>query len=100
MTSLSKFLVRDVPEKKRGRPAGSKNKNKSAAPRNAFKRASVISENAKVVLLTKKVDELKKLVDELQLIRDRLHTVIDRQEHKAIQYRAVIDYLETKLELE
>jgi hypothetical protein len=28
-----------------------------------------------------------------------LHSVIDRQEYKAVQYQAVIDYLETKLEL-
>jgi len=92
MTSLSKNPV----AKKRGRPVGSKN----TKPRNSFKRAAIVSENAKVVLLTKRVDELKKLVDELQLIRERLHSVIDRQENKAIQYRAVIDYLETKLELE
>jgi len=85
MTSLSK---------KRGRPLGSKNK--PAAERVKFKRASDLNDKAKVVLLTKKVDELKNLVDELQLVRQRLHSLVDRYEHKEIQYKAVIDYLEAK----
>jgi hypothetical protein len=95
MTSLFKAVDFKAVEKKRGRPVGSKN----TKPRNSFKQAAIVSQNAKVVLLTKRVDELKILVDELQLIRERLHSVIDRQEYKAVQYQAVIDYLETKLEL-
>jgi len=85
MTSLSKKPV----AKKRGRPLGSKNK-KSAAKAKAFKQPS------------NRASEISKLQDkilELEMIRERLHSVIDRQEYKAVQYQAVIDYLETKLEL-
>ena len=84
MTSLSKKPV----AKKRGRPAGSKNK--PAAKAKAFKQPS------------NRASEISKLQDkilELEMIRERLHSVIDRQEYKAVQYQAVIDYLETKLEL-
>jgi hypothetical protein len=83
MTSLSKSVA-----KKRGRPAGSKNK--TAAKAKAFKQPS------------NRASEISKLQDkifELEMIRERLHSVIDRQEYKAVQYQAVIDYLETKLEL-
>jgi hypothetical protein len=83
MTSLSKSVA-----KKRGRPVGSKNK--PAAKFKAFKQPS------------NRVSEISKLQDkilELEMIRERLHNVIDRQEYKAVQYQAVIDYLETKLEL-
>jgi hypothetical protein len=85
------------PSKKRGRPLGSKNK--PAAERIKFKRASDLNDKARVVLLTKRIDELNILADELQLIRQRLHSLVDRYEHKEVQYRAVIDYLETKLRL-
>ena len=86
MTSLSK---------KRGRPLGSKNK--PAAERTTVKRASDLNDKARIVLLTKKVDELNTFANELQLIRQRLHSLVDNYEHKEVQYRAVIDYLETKL---
>jgi hypothetical protein len=84
MTSLSKKPV----AKKRGRPAGSKNK--PVAKAKTFKQPS------------NRASEISKLQDkiiELEMIRERLHNVIDRQEYKAVQYQAVIDYLETKLEL-
>jgi len=89
MTSLSKKkpAVLAKTARKRGRPVGSKNK-KTAAKVKPFKFS-----------LETQVANLTKQVAELQLIRERLHSVIDRQEHKAIQYQAVIDYLETKLEL-
>jgi hypothetical protein len=79
MTSLSKKPV----AKKRGRPAGSKNK--PAAKAKSFKQHDVAA--------------LQNKIAELEMIRERLHSVIDRQEYKAVQYQAVIDYLETKLEL-
>jgi hypothetical protein len=79
MTSLSKKPV----AKKRGRPAGSKNK--PAAKAKSFKQYDVAA--------------LQNKIAELEMIRERLHSVIDRQEYKAVQYQAVIDYLETKLEL-
>ena len=83
MTSLSNPVA-----KKRGRPAGSKNKTVKKAK--AFKQPSKLASG---------IIKLQNKISELELIRERLHGVIDRQEHKAIQYRAVIDYLETKLEL-
>jgi hypothetical protein len=83
MTSLSK---------KRGRPLGSKNK---PAPEGMpFKPNFSSADKARVVLLQKSNTDLKKRVDELELIRDNMHRVIDNQEHKAVQYQAVIDYLE------
>jgi len=93
MTSLSKKSV----AKKRGRPLGSKNKRvvKVAGKEYTFK-------NKAFKQPSKRASEVSKLQDkilELEMIRERLHSVIDRQEHKAIQYQAVIDYLETKLEL-
>jgi hypothetical protein len=80
MTSLSKKPV----AKKRGRPVGSKNK--PAAKAKAFKQPSNVA-------------NLLSRIEELETIRDRLHKLIDHHEHKEIQYRAVIDYLETKLEI-
>jgi hypothetical protein len=76
--------------KKRGRPLGSKNKpkrNKPAKPANAktFKLRDVESR------------ALNKIV-ELERIRQNLHNVIDNLEHQAVQYKAVISYLENKLE--
>jgi hypothetical protein len=85
MTSLSKTVA-----KKRGRPAGSKNKNKPAARDLVFKRTNNHASE---------INKLHNRILELETIRERLHSVIDRQEHKAIQYQAVIDYLETKLEI-
>lgn len=85
MTSLSKPIA-----KKRGRPLGSKNK-KPAAKVKQFKRSK--SANTKLAMLEFRINELEE-------IRDRLHRLIDHHEHKEIQYRAVIDYLETKLEIE
>jgi hypothetical protein len=79
MKSLSKKPV----AKKRGRPLGSKNK--PAAKAKSFKQSNVAA--------------LQNKIAELEMIRERLHSVIDRQEYKAVQYQAVIDYLETKLEL-
>ena len=87
MTSLSK----NPTPKKRGRPLGSKNKKKPAAARKAFKQPK--SSGTKLASLQSRIDELEQ-------IRDRLHRLIDHHEHKEIQYRAVIDYLETKLEIE
>jgi hypothetical protein len=83
MTSLSKSVA-----KKRGRPAGSKNK--TAAKAKAFKQPSKLASG---------IIKLQEKILELEMIRERLHSVIDRQEYKAVQYQAVIDYLETKLEL-
>jgi len=40
---------------------------------------------------------LSKIV-ELEKIRQNLHGVIDNLEHQAVQYQAVINYLENKLE--
>jgi hypothetical protein len=80
MTSLSKKPV----AKKRGRPVGSKNK--PAAKVKAFKQPSNVA-------------NLLSRIEELETIRDRLHKLIDHHEHKEIQYRAVVDYLETKLEI-
>lgn len=92
MTSLSKKPVAKKrgrpPLKKRGRPVGSKNK--PAAARKAFKRSTASGTN---------LASLQYRIEELETIRDRLHKLIDHHEHKEIQYRAVIDYLETKLEI-
>lgn len=85
MTSLSKPVA-----KKRGRPVGSKNK-KTAARAKAFKQSNNHASE---------INKLQNRILELEMIRERLHSVIDRQEHKAIQYQAVIDYLETKLEID
>ena len=85
MTSLSKPVA-----KKRGRPVGSKNKKKPAARALVFKRTNNHAAE---------INKLHNRILELETIRERLHNVIDRQEHKAVQYQAVIDYLETKLEL-
>jgi uncharacterized small protein (DUF1192 family) len=93
MTSLSNTVT----PKKRGRPLGSKNKKKPVGYV-ALKSLDKKANDARVVLLLKSVNELKKRIVELEEIRERLHAIIDNQEHKAIQYRAVIDYLETKLE--
>lgn len=71
--------------KKRGRPLGSKNKPKRGRPAKTFKRFDPTQRAfAKIV--------------ELEKIRKNLHNMIDNLEHKAIQYQAVISYLENKLE--
>lgn len=90
MTSLSKKpAVVAKTARKRGRPLGSTNK-KTAARAKAFKQSNSHASE---------INKLHNRILELEMIRERLHSVIDRQEHKAIQYQAVIDYLETKLEL-
>jgi uncharacterized alpha-E superfamily protein len=86
MTSLSKFPLK----KKRGRPAGSKNK--PAAVVKSFKQLNNEAEKVRVQMMSERIDELEN-------IRTHLHRVIDNLEHQAVQYRAVIDYLETKLEI-
>jgi hypothetical protein len=71
--------------KKRGRPVGSKNKAKRGRPAKTFKQFDVESR------------ALAKIV-ELEKIRENLHNMIDNLEHQAVQYKAVISYLENKLE--
>lgn len=73
--------------KKRGRPLGSKNKAKRGRPAKVkvFKQFDVESR------------ALAKIV-ELEKIRQNLHDMIDNLEHQAVQYKAVISYLENKLE--
>lgn len=92
MTSLSN------PPKKRGRPLGSKNQ-KRPVGYVPLKKLDKRVDNARIILLLKALGNSKKRIDELEEIRGRLHGIIDNQEHQAIQYRAVIDYLETKMEL-
>jgi len=74
--------------KKRGRPLGSKNKPKRGRPAKVktFKQFDVESR------------ALAKIV-ELEKIRENLHNLIDNLEHQAVQYKAVISYLENKLEI-
>jgi hypothetical protein len=93
MTSLSKNPV----PKKRGRPLGSKNKRVRtvAGKKYTFKDKAFKQPNNHA----SEINKLQNRILELEMIRERLHSVIDRQEHKAIQYQAVIDYLETKLEI-
>ena len=86
MTSPSKL------PKKRGRPVGSTNKKKPAAEAMSFKQLNNAAEKVRIRLMSERIDEL-------EMIRSSLHRVIDNLEHQAVQYRAVIDYLETKLEL-
>ena len=101
MTSLSKKpAVVAKTARKRGRPVGSKNKPKivkllERQVQDGRKKAKSFKFS-----LETQVANLTKRVAELEMIRDRLHNIIDRMENKEIQYRAVIDYLETKLELE
>lgn len=99
MTSLSKTQVKKANKmiltykapKKRGRPVGSKNKKKPAAKPTTFKR--IESHAAEINKLHNRILELEKM-------RDALHNLVNSLEHQGIQYRAVISYLETKLELE
>jgi hypothetical protein len=70
--------------KKRGRPLGSKNKR--GRPAKTFKLRDIEGR------------ALNKIV-ELEKIRQNLHNVIDNLEHQAVQYKAVISYLENKLEI-
>jgi hypothetical protein len=73
--------------KKRGRPVGSKNKIKRGRP-------------AKVKTF-KQFDPTQRAfakIIELEKIRENLHNMIDNLEHQAVQYKAVISYLENKLE--
>ena len=71
--------------KKRGRPLGSKNKKPATKKVKTFKLHDIESR------------ALAKIV-ELEKIRQNLHNVIDNLEHQAVQYKAVISYLENKLE--
>jgi len=66
--------------KKRGRPVGSKNKPKRGRPAKTFKQS-----DAHKVLLTTLIEELVEKIKSL--------------EHQAVQYQAVINYLENKLEI-
>jgi len=71
--------------KKLGRPVGSKNKKPAAKKAKVFKQFDPVQRSfAKIV--------------ELERIREGLHKLIDNLEHQAVQYRAVISYLENKLE--
>ena len=72
--------------KKRGRPVGSKNKNPVTRNVKTFKLRDIEGR------------ALNKIV-ELEKIRQNLHNVIDNLEHQAVQYKAVISYLENKLEI-
>jgi len=72
--------------KKRGRPLGSKNKKPVARKVKTFKLRS--PRNLAMVQIV-----------ELERIRQNLHNVIDNLEHQAVQYKAVISYLENKLEI-
>lgn len=72
--------------KKLGRPLGSKNKPKRGRPAKSFKQSDNMQR------------ALAKIV-ELEKIRQNLHNMIDNFEHKAVQYQAVISYLENKLEI-
>ena len=65
--------------KKIGRPVGSKNKSKRGRQAKTFKQA-----DAHNVLLTSLIGELIEKIKSL--------------EHQAVQYQAVISYLENKLE--
>ena len=70
--------------KKRGRPLGSKNKAKRGRP--AAKKANTFKQSdAHKVLLTTLIEELVEKIKSL--------------EHQAVQYQAVISYLENKLEI-
>ena len=90
MTSLSKKPV----AKKRGRPAGSKNKTaaKPAAKTKVFKQRDVD-------ILLDDLFDAEFLCQKMQSLIDSLELKIKNLEHKATQYEVVIDYLETKLEL-
>jgi hypothetical protein len=84
--------------KKRGRPLGSKNKVKKISrpigSKNKKPRAGKV-EAFKQFEPSQRA--LAKIV-ELEKIRQNLHNLIDNLEHQAVQYRAVISYLENKLE--
>jgi hypothetical protein len=89
MTSLSKNQV----AKKRGRPAGSKNKRRVA---------KVVGKD--VVLNQKDIDALLEDLIDSEFLCKKMHDTVEslelkikNLEHKAMQYEVVIDYLETKL---
>ena len=71
--------------KKIGRPVGSKNKKPATRNVKTFKLRDIEGR------------ALSKIV-ELEKIRQNLHDMIDNLEHQAVQYKAVISYLENKLE--
>ena len=72
--------------KKRGRPLGSKNK-------------KLVTRNVKKFKLRDIEGRALSKIVELEKIRQNLHNVIDNLEHQAVQYKAVISYLENKLEI-
>lgn len=74
--------------KKRGRPLGSKNKPKK------IPRAGKVRTFKRLYDLQRAADKIV----ELEKIRENLHNIIDNLEHKEVQYKAVISYLENKLE--
>ena len=74
--------------KKRGRPLGSKNKPKKVP------RAGKVKTFKRLYDLQRAADKIV----ELEKIRENLHNIIDNLEHKEVQYKAVISYLENKLE--
>lgn len=74
--------------KKRGRPLGSKNKPKK------IPRAGKVRTFKRLYDLQRAADKIV----ELEKIRENLHNLIDNLEHKEVQYKAVISYLENKLE--
>jgi hypothetical protein len=92
MTSLSKKPV----AKKRGRPLGSKNKPatkvKPAVKTKVFKQRDL-------EILLDDLFDAELLCQKLNNENEALELKIESLEHKEMQYKVVIDYLETKLEL-
>ena len=79
--------------KKIGRPVGSKNKLKRGRPAKTFKQADEDKSR-----FSYNVPNLLVQISDLEHIRKKLHLLIDNFEYKEIQYKAVISYLENKLE--
>jgi hypothetical protein len=86
MTSLSKKPV----AKKRGRPAGSKNK--PAAKPKTFKQKEIN-------IIIEDLVDAEFLCEKMTYEIEAIELKIKNLEHKAMQYEVVIDYLETKLEI-
>ena len=90
MKSLSKPVA-----KKRGRPAGVKNKpaaKKPAAKAKMFKQQDVD-------MLLEDLIDAELVCKKMKDVIEGLEFQVKNLEHKAIQYEVVIDYLETKLEI-
>jgi hypothetical protein len=88
MTSLSK---------KRGRPAGSKNKTTAKAKQPAVK-TKVFKQRDLEILLDDLFDA-ELLCQKLNNENEALELKIESLEHTVNQYKVVIDYLEAKLEI-